>query len=74
MEGYELKALQGASESLWSGIIKAIAFEFGGANIDSGTYFKDFWDLLAVRHNFAFYRILPKRRLSRIYRYNELEE
>lgn len=31
--------------------IKYIQFEFGGANIDSGTYFRDLWYLLSLKYN-----------------------
>jgi hypothetical protein len=28
-------------------VIRAVAFEFGSANIYARTFFRDFWDLLA---------------------------
>ena len=37
---------------------KLIQFEFGGANIDSRTYFKDFWDFFTTK-DFKIYIITP---------------
>lgn len=51
--------------------LDAIAFEFGGCNIASRTYIKDFWNLLVYQHQFSFYRLLPKCRLKRLPRYSE---
>lgn len=41
---------------LKAGNIHAIQFEFGGCNLDSRTYFRDFWNLL--HDDFAIYRIM----------------
>jgi hypothetical protein len=68
VEGHELAVLAGAINSLDRGVIRAIQFEFGGANIDSRTYFQDFWYLL--RRSFRIYRILPTG-LYEISRYSE---
>ncbi len=46
IEGHELAALKGAARSLANGTIQALSFEFGGCNIDSRTYFQDFWYFL----------------------------
>lgn len=56
IEGNELHALHGAKHMLSSGNIEVIQIEFGGCNIDSRTYFLDFWSLL--RQSFDVYRIL----------------
>ena len=45
VEGHELCVLKGARDSL-ERRISAIQFEFGGCNVDSRTYFRDFWELL----------------------------
>lgn len=71
LEGHELAALKGANKMLETKAIDAITFEFGGSNIDSGTYVKDFWNLLVYQHHFSLYHILPKRRLKRLPRYSE---
>ncbi len=50
VEGHELSVLKGAEEMISRGKIHFIQFEFGGCNIDSRTYFKDFFDLLSVKY------------------------
>ncbi len=56
VEGNELKVLSGAQKLIDSGSIDMIQFEFGGCNIDSRTYFKDFFCLLHPRYE--IFRIL----------------
>lgn len=41
VEGHELKVLEGVGEKIKN--IKIIQFEFGGCNIDTKTYFQDYW-------------------------------
>tara|TARA_B100000795_G_C22766108_1_gene425773 strand:+ start:1273 stop:1488 length:216 start_codon:yes stop_codon:yes gene_type:complete len=48
-----------------------IHFEFGGTNIDSETYFKNFWYLL--KNNIYIYRISPSGPIF-IKKYSELDE
>lgn len=45
-EGHELAVLKGARETLSSGIIKMIQFEFNDMNIVSRTFFRDFQEIL----------------------------
>ncbi len=71
IEGNELFALQGAGQLIASGKIRFIQFEFGGGNIDSKTYFRDFWHLLSKRYR--IYRIL-KNGLGEVKQYNEFQE
>lgn len=71
LEGHELEALKGAKDLLEREAIDALVFEFGGCNIDSRTYIKDFWSLLVYQHHFSFYRLLPMRRLKRLSKYSE---
>ncbi len=68
IEGNEYKALCGAENLLKEKRIKAIQIEFGGCNIDSRTYFRDFWNLL--NEDFKVYRILGNG-LREIPRYGE---
>ncbi len=68
IEGHELKALHGASNMIAKGKINIIQFEFGGCNIDSRTFFQDFYYLLQPQYN--IYRIL-KNNLLLIENYNE---
>ena len=56
IEGNEYKALRGGMKLLTEKRIKAIQIETGGSNIDSRTYFRDFWDLL--HNDYSVYRIL----------------
>lgn len=74
LEGHELQALIGAKQLLDEGRIRALSFEFGGCNIDSRTYVKDFWQLLVRQYDFSFYRIAPHRHLIRLSHYSEFLE
>ncbi|HEX4034147.1 MAG TPA: FkbM family methyltransferase [Solirubrobacteraceae bacterium] len=56
-EGHELAILRGASGKLGSGAIDAIQFEFGGCNLDSRTYIRDFRDILDT-HGYRLQRVL----------------
>jgi FkbM family methyltransferase len=46
VEGHELMVLKGAAEMMLSGGIRAMQFEFGDCNVDSRTFFRDFFELL----------------------------
>lgn len=70
VEGHELSVLKGAMGSLQAGRIRALAFEFGSGNINSRTFFHDFWDLLTPL-GFSIHRILPSGRLMVIEAYYE---
>lgn len=56
VEGHELAVLKGGKQMLDDGKIHVIQFEFGGCNIDSRTYFQDFFYLLSP--GFRIYRIV----------------
>ena len=70
IEGHELDALRGAGAAIAQ--TRAVQFEFGGTNIDTRTYFKDFWDFFTTR-GFTLHRITPFGPL-RLSRYSEREE
>ncbi len=70
IEGHELDALKGATKSLEERKIKALSFEFGSGNINSRTFFRDFWNLLYPL-KYRIYRILPSSRLMSIKEYYE---
>ena len=70
-EGNEFLILKGAGNMINSGKIDFIQFEFGGCNIDSKTYFQDFYYLLNPRYQ--IYRIL-KDGLFPIKKYRETNE
>ena len=67
VEGHEMDVLEGCEEVIDN--IKCIQFEFGGCNIDTKTYFQNFWYFLKKR-NFDVYRISPIGLIS-IDNYNE---
>lgn len=71
IEGHELSALSGAAKMLNSHKIDFIQFEFGGCNIDSRTYFQDFYYLLS--EDFYIYRIVIDG-LCKIEQYKEMYE
>jgi FkbM family methyltransferase len=50
VEGHELFVLKGCGEFLHPEKIKIIQFEFGGVNLDSRTFLRDFFDLLTPRY------------------------
>ncbi|MCB1531260.1 MAG: FkbM family methyltransferase [Alphaproteobacteria bacterium] len=72
IEGHELCALEGAQKALTDKKIQHIQFEFGGCNIDSRTYFHDFYTHLR-EYGYLIYRITPLGLLE-IKRYHEIEE
>jgi FkbM family methyltransferase len=71
VEGHEMQVLRGASNMISNGKIRFIQFEFGGTDIDSKTYFQDFWYFLNERY--TIYRIIRKG-LYPIKQYNETLE
>jgi FkbM family methyltransferase len=70
VEGHELDVLVGAGEMLKH--IKLVQFEFGGANIDTRTYFQDFWYFFKEQ-NFELFRIAPSG-VIKVERYTEEDE
>lgn len=70
VEGHELKVLQGSEEALKN--TDVIQFEFGGCNIDTRTFFQDFWYFFAER-DFDLFRITPFK-VERLNAYRERDE
>jgi len=70
IEGHELFALRGARDALSAGVIRTLSFEFGSGNINSRTFFHDYWDMLRGYH-YNIHRVLPGGKLLHIRRYNE---
>lgn len=56
VEGHELDVLRGFGEAIDH--VRLIQFEFGGCNIDTRTYFQDFWYFF-VERNFEIFRLTP---------------
>lgn len=73
VEGHELDILEGAKKLLLQNKIGCIQFEFGGCNIDTRTFFQDFWYLLTEDHEFDIYRIAPLGTIK-VSRYREMDE
>jgi FkbM family methyltransferase len=70
IEGHELAALEGFGEAIRA--VGVLQFEFGGCNIDTRTYFRDFWYFFR-NIDFDIYRITPLG-LESIDRYRESDE
>jgi len=71
IEGHELNALNGAAKMINNGKIDFIQFEFGSCNIDSRTYFKDFYYFF--KDHYTIYRIL-KDNIYELSNYKEIYE
>lgn len=56
VEGHELAVLAGGKKMFEAGKIKVVQFEFGGCNIDSRTFFRDYFNFF--KKDFKLYRIL----------------
>jgi FkbM family methyltransferase len=70
IEGHELAALDGLGDAI--NHIELIQFEFGGCNIDTRTYFQDFWYFF-TQHSFDIFRLGPLG-LRKIKSYSERDE
>jgi FkbM family methyltransferase len=73
IEGHELDALAGAKAMFERKAIDMVTFEFGGCNIDTRTYFQDFWYFF--RHlNMEIFRVTPSGYLCPVHEYREIDE
>ncbi|ASY25725.1 methyltransferase [Candidatus Planktophila lacus] len=70
VEGHELAVLKGLGSYLTE--FKMIQFEFGGTDIDSRTFFQDFWNFFKDT-NFRLYRLSPRGKIP-ILTYKETDE
>ncbi len=70
VEGHELDILIGAQKALKN--LEIIQFEFGGSNIDTRTYFQDFWYFFR-ENNFDIFRITPGKPIL-VKEYSEKDE
>jgi FkbM family methyltransferase len=70
VEGYEMDVLLGSLEVIDK--ISIIQFEFGGCNIDTRTFFQDFWYFFK-KHDFTLYRIANNGPVL-VNRYREADE
>ena len=70
IEGHELSALNGFGQAIYS--VAVLQFEFGGCNIDTRTFFQDFWYFFKEL-GFDIYRVTPIG-LEYLERYRESDE
>ena len=61
---------KGAARTLERGGISALTFEFGSGNVNSRTFFRDFWELLSG-HGYRIERIIPGGRTVPVDNYGE---
>jgi FkbM family methyltransferase len=73
IEGHELDALEGARGMFDRAAIGMVLFEFGGCNIDTRTYFRDFWHFFSGR-GMRLQRVTPGGLLVPIDAYREVLE
>lgn len=73
IEGHELDALAGARGLFKSNSIDVVTFEFGGCNIDTRTFFQDYWYFF-LDAGMTLYRITPTGYLFHIASYKECDE
>jgi FkbM family methyltransferase len=73
IEGHELDLFLGAKRMFQTGAVRIATFEFGGCNIDTHTYFQDYFYYFKEM-NMDLYRITPSGYLFPINGYNEMEE
>jgi FkbM family methyltransferase len=74
VEGHELAVLSGATRMLRGRRIRMVSFEFGGCNIDSRTFFQDFWYFFQRYGMPRIHRIAPSGDLVQLAGYRELYE
>jgi FkbM family methyltransferase len=70
VEGHELDVIGGFGAALEH--TRLVQFEFGGCNIDTRTYFQDFWYFFQ-EHGFEIHRITPFS-VARLSAYSEIDE
>ncbi|MEM5471108.1 FkbM family methyltransferase [Hoeflea sp. AS60] len=73
VEGHELDVLKGGSTMLDQRKVAVVQFEFGGCNVDTRTFFRDFYDFFEAR-NYAIHIAGPGGRLTPVRRYREFNE
>jgi FkbM family methyltransferase len=74
VEGHELKVMQGGLKTFKERRIRMVTFEFGGGNIDSRTYFQDYWYFIRDNRIGAIHRMTPSGHLVPVTQYKEIYE
>jgi FkbM family methyltransferase len=73
IEGHELEAFMGAEKMFNAKAIDIVTFEFGGCNIDTRTFFQDFWYFFK-KIDMKIFRITPSGYFYPIESYKEVYE
>lgn len=73
VEGHELDVLSGSSNMFQNNSIKMVSFEFGGCNIDTRTFFQDFFYFFA-NQDMQIFRVAPSGYLQPLPSYSEMDE
>lgn len=73
VEGHELDVLSGAEPLFREGLIRSCTFEFGGCNIDTRTFVRDFFEFFESV-GFEICRITPGGGLQSLSPYSETHE
>lgn len=73
IEGHELDALYGSRNMIAKNAIDIILFEFGGCNVDTRRFFRDYWHFFKDT-NMDIYRVAPSGFLIKITKYGEEHE
>lgn len=74
IEGHELDVLEGGVQMFRNQQIRMVSFEFGGCNIDSRTYFRDFYNFFRDHGMNKIFRIVPSGYLVPVHQYKEMYE
>lgn len=69
VEGFELEVLAGAEKLFADGKVQMCSFEFGGCNVDSRTFLRDFYEFFE-RHGMIINRITPSGTVMPLGRYS----
>ena len=70
VEGFELEVLAGSEKLFADGKVQMCSFEFGGCNLDSRTFLRDFYEFFE-RHGMIIHRITPSGTVVPLRRYSE---
>lgn len=70
VEGFELEVLRGAEPLFEKSAISMCSFEFGGCNLDSRTFLRDYFEFF-VAYQMDLFRITPAGTLVALPRYQE---
>jgi len=70
VEGFELEVLAGGQSLFEKGRVRMCSFEFGGCNLDSRTFLRDFFEFFG-KFDMEIFRITPAGTLVHLPRYQE---